>query len=91
MQILLGATNNQAAFLHFMECAKYLACVGHFWVSEKEERQAEATVLGSSLQAQPCPGQNGWALPQGALRVLGGIAPNRHTASPADRGSDLSP
>lgn len=30
MQISLGTANNQATFLHFKGCTKYLAFVGHF-------------------------------------------------------------
>lgn len=53
MQISLGTTNNQATFLHFRERAKYLAFVGHFWSTGREERQA---VL---LEASPAQGGMG--------------------------------
>lgn len=53
MQISLGTTNNQATFLHFRECAKYLAHVGHFRSAGKEERQS---VL---LEASPAHGRMG--------------------------------
>ena len=65
MQISLGTANNQATFLHFKGCVKYLACVAHFrW-------QGAGISLGSPLQAQPHPMQNRWAVLKGGLRVLG--------------------
>ena len=60
MQISLGTANNQATFLHFKGCVKYLACMGHFRVAGSGHLAGKPSASSAPPNAEPMGGSKGW-------------------------------
>ena len=96
MQISLGTANNQATFLRFRDCAKYLACMGHFrWQgagSEAGEAGSRPLFRKSSPSTAPPEAERMGAYIRG-FEILGRppCPKPSHLSPPCIKGPDLSP